>query len=80
MSYARFSEYSDVYVISTIQNSTGKQIFECCACLLLEDEDGPGGFIAYSVEEMINHLYKHIRNGHLVPAECFDKLNQETEK
>lgn len=71
MSYARFGDDSDVYVIPT--ESAFDKVnprHECMACRLLEGKT----FVSYSEEEAIEHLRQHVIAGHKVPEYAFERL------
>ncbi|MET0601384.1 MAG: hypothetical protein ABW167_05285 [Baekduia sp.] len=67
VSYARFAEDCNVYVF--ISNDA----LECCSCWL----QGRGTYRATSTAEMIVHLDKHRRAGHLVPDWTYDGLRED---
>ena len=91
MSYARFSDDSDVYVF---ENTDGK--FECCWCPLqerewVEDPDAYFGGVFRNVGEtvphlfdtptqMLRHLELHTAKGHLVPDEAVAQLRAEADE
>lgn len=84
MSYARFGDGSDVYVFVTFE------AIECCFCRLQlriwvdEPDDFLGGYFKDTGEKvqteftsnlgMIQHLEKHVAEGHVVPEEAFERL------
>lgn len=63
MSFARWSEDSDVYVFDDVRGGT-----TCCACNLA-DGDFNG-----TRAQMIDHLREHVAAGHAVPADIFTAL------
>lgn len=66
MSYARFGPESDVYVFAHIAGG-----FCCCGCMLNGEQmyDNQAG--------MLDHLQRHIKAGHNVPARTLERLNKE---
>ncbi|MBN9208159.1 MAG: hypothetical protein J0H96_05775 [Microbacterium ginsengisoli] len=56
MSYARFSETSDVYVYAHVGG-----FIECCGCLLSDVWE------YHSREAIVAHMGEHVEAGHLVP-------------
>lgn len=66
MSFARFSETSDVYIFSHYLG-----YIECCGCALV------GTFEADSLEEILDHISEHRIAGHKIPEglEDFMKAN-----
>lgn len=62
MSYARFSEHSDVYVFATFGGYV-----ECCACAF------GGSACLYSAPEVIAHMQEHVDAGHKVPVRLLDE-------
>lgn len=62
MSFARFSETSDVYVFSTVTGGV-----ECCGCALV-----PNSPAFYSFEALAEHLREHEAAGHTIPAHLLD--------
>ena len=64
MSYARWSEDSDVYVFLSVDRQ-----FECCACSL--------GEIHADTAAIVAHLEAHIAAGHQVPADTIDRLRAD---
>ena len=91
MSYARFSESSDVYVyrsnnvITYYEKDAEHQIFVCCSCRLTLKTTTTmfgrfkwyGEYVFESREEMIDHLLIHQEAGHKVPQHTFDRLIDE---
>jgi len=66
MSYARWSEDSDVYVYErTVEASE----WVCCGCAAFKTREG-----------MIEHLREHEERGHRVPAEAIARLRRELER
>lgn len=63
MSYCRYSDDSDVYVISS-----GRYIFTCFC---------HPTFVCKTRQEMLAHLQEHIANGDKVPQRAIDRLNKE---
>lgn len=61
MSFARFSDTSDVYVFAHYQG-----FVQCCGCLLGDDWDH------YDCESLIAHLQEHVEAGHKVPVVLLD--------
>lgn len=68
MSYVRFSEVSDVYVIG------GVGYYECCSCSM---EPVAYNFHCSKASEMIDHLREHQRTGGMVPDNPFVRLRGE---
>ena len=64
MSYSRFGEDSDVYVLFNVNG-----FFECCMCEKCD-----------TAEEMLNHLQGHIDKGDKVPDHTINRLNEEINK
>lgn len=64
MSYARFSNYSAVYIYASVHGG-----IECCGCHLHGD-----CFIADSTQEMIDHVEAHRQVGDIVPEGIEDAL------
>lgn len=74
MSYARWGQNgSNVYVFGSTYE--GRDVIVCCGCLLVEDEDGSARFD--TPDEMLTHLERHLRAGHVVPPRCLLRLAQE---
>ena len=71
MSVVRFSEDSDVYVYYTFNS-----MIECCSCRLQENAHV---WRCSTEDEMIEHLQKHERAGHLVPPRAYVRLCAEKE-
>ena len=67
MSYARFSDTSDVYIYESARG------LECCGCRL--DENWTPVFTTYSM--MLEHLNIHLRHGHMIPEHVFEDLTEE---
>ena len=80
MSYARFSEDSNVYVFATIEK--GAHVAECCGCLLIprDDEgDATAPWPQYdSPDGIITHLREHQAAGHKVPDYAFRSIMEDT--
>jgi hypothetical protein len=75
MSFARFREgYSDVYVY---EHANG--FIECCGCSITEPTEWEqvGFFHANTAQEILDHLDLHIKEGHLVPELCIERIRQE---
>ncbi len=68
MSYCRFGEESDVYVYTD-----GAEL-HCCACRMT---DKRSDFLTARRTDMIEHLEQHIRHGHEVPRDAFERLRRE---
>lgn len=70
MSFARFSETSDVYIYSHYLG-----YIECCGCVLF------GSFEADSLQEILDHISEHRVAGHKIPEglEEFMKTNVSAE-
>lgn len=68
MSYARFSEVSDVYVFSHVDGYV-----KCCECLFHEECN------FHSADEIVEHLRKHVKSGHKVPASLLNVKLYEDE-
>ena len=92
MSYARFSwDGSDVYVFLNVGG-----YLDCCGCLLEEYEwvEDPGykfsgGYLKPTVgietrftttDDMIEHLRRHIAEGHTVPDDVIPDLEADREE
>ena len=72
MSYCRFSDGSDVYMLPTVRG------IECCSCHL--SPDGKGWYrsiLLKNPEEALKHLREHIYAGHKVPKYATDRLKEE---
>lgn len=74
MSFARWSEHSDVYVY---EDCTVGLV--CCGCCLYDDNDPHAAFgcswaSGADVEAMAGHLRSHEARGHLVPADVYPAL------
>lgn len=61
MSYARFSDHSDVYVYADVNGYVA-----CCGCRLGDQWD------FHSAEAIVAHLHEHDDAGHKVPSDLFD--------
>lgn len=61
MSYARWSEHSDVYVYAHYLGHV-----ECCGCILDEAPD------YHSADDVVAHMREHVTAGHKVPAHLLD--------
>lgn len=74
MSYARFSDDSDVYIF---EHANG--FIQCCGCLITEAEppEWAGFYNAQTAREMIHHIYQHMSIGHKVPDRCLERINKE---
>lgn len=68
MSYARFSDNSDVYVFLHCNGW-----LECCGCLLEPSHI----FQAFKTGDMLQHLRAHQKAGHKVPMNCHYRLRRE---
>lgn len=66
MSYARFSEESDVYVYASVAGGV-----ECCGCSMGDC------FVAESTDEMVEHLQQHIEKGDMVPDDIESALQDD---
>lgn len=74
MSYARFGwDDSDVYVFLSSNGLT------CQGCILL-DEDGITSFNAEDTKTMVDHLKKHAKAGHKVPADTIQLIIDDDEE
>lgn len=72
MSYCRFSEESDVYVIAT---SDGKKpLWECVGCSLTKENYGK---TVHTRTAMLCHLSHHKGIGDKVPQRAIDRLKKE---
>jgi hypothetical protein len=70
VSFARFSEDSDVYVYLGIDGT-----FQCCGCWL------SGTSVRLdSTDDMISHLRRHQVAGHSVPGYALERLEAEREE
>lgn len=67
MSYARFRDDSDVYVILNVHG-----YLDCVACAL-----APGSYETQRTGEMIVHLGEHRSAGHRVPTYAIEGLNRD---
>jgi hypothetical protein len=66
MSYCRFAwDNSDVYMYE------GNEGIVCCCCKIF-----PEGFVG-NITETIEHLSRHLFEGHIVPRYAFDRLLDE---
>jgi len=74
MSYARFSTDSDVYVYASAARGN-----ECASCRFIADTNEPplNNVVMVDEDEMIAHLEKHQRAGHLVPNDAFERLRAD---
>lgn len=61
MSYARFSETSNVYVYAHYQG-----FIECCGCILGDD------WSFHSIPEIVAHMQAHVEAGHTIPDYLLD--------
>lgn len=69
MSYARFSEDSDVYVFLHVAGG-----LTCCGCSLQKQGVDP----AFArTESMLHHLREHQQAGHKVPRRTFERLEAD---
>lgn len=77
MSYARFSQTSDVYIFPSRSGAWGssRRVVECCACTFAPR----GGLdtLCTSTKDAIAHVEKHQRAGHQVPDNVISDLNIE---
>jgi hypothetical protein len=76
MSYARFDDYSDVYMYHHYQG-----FIECCGCWISDDipegyEDVPASRLN-TPRRAIMHLMEHISRGYKVSDETFDRIYDE---
>jgi len=67
MSYARMSDYSDVYVVRSCDSLV------CLGCELRKS----GSFATEKWQVMIDHLHAHREAGHLVPQRAINRLQRE---
>ena len=78
MSYSRFIE-ADVYVFMHVSG-----YLQCCGCWISDlnpvDPDYHNSFNAHSTQEMVDHIVKHKRRGHRVPADLIENLWQDDEE
>ena len=76
MSYARFSDYSDVYIYHHYQG-----FIECCGCWISSDTPEEYGDIPASrfntPRRAIMHLMEHVSKGYKVSDETFDRIYDE---
>lgn len=88
MSYARFGSDSDVYVYMDTRD-----VLVCCGCCLQDREwvDEPGSFLGGYLKEigeiiatefdstqgMVDHLQRHITEGHAVPDDVIPALRAD---
>lgn len=79
MSYARWGwNGSDVYVFRNVGGW-----LECCGCSLNSPSDGelfPESFEAMTTQDMLDHLKLHQAEGHTVPGECIEGLEEDREE
>lgn len=68
MSYARWSEDSDVYVFACVSGH-----LECCGCALEPSHT----FVAHTTAKMLAHLDAHKAARHDVPDSCVERLKEE---
>lgn len=72
MSYSRFVPH-DVYVFMHLDD-----FLQCCACSLsgvdVIEPDRFSNYNAYSTQDMVDHLVKHKRRKHSVPADIVERL------
>jgi len=75
MSWARFSENSDLYIFDDVHGG-----ITCCACRLQELHETilpglqlPGDFNCRTEEEMIAHIREHKEAGHNIPEGLLDE-------
>lgn len=61
MSYARFSDFSDVYVFAHVDGYVS-----CCGCLLSDNWEH------HSAQDVVDHLIDHVEAGHRVPEALLD--------
>lgn len=61
MSFARFSDSSDVYVYSDVGG-----YIACCGCILGDKWD------YHSVDEIVAHMEQHVTAGHTIPSDLLD--------
>ena len=69
MSYARFSETSDVYVLATFSGS-----LQCCGCQISESA---GSEHFDSTAKMLEHLREHALGGDRVSDDCLSRLSRD---
>lgn len=74
MSYARFSDSSDVYIF---EHSAG--FIQCCGCNLTEPTTGEYvGFADLATPRLaLQHLEAHIEAGDKVPQVAIDRIKEE---
>lgn len=68
MSYARFTDASDVYIYMSVYG-----YLECCACCMSSDRC----YTATSTEKMVEHLQEHTAMGHKVPDYVIPDLRRD---
>ena len=78
MSYARFSDESNVYMYHHYQG-----FIECCGCWISDEipdgyEDIPSPRFK-TARRAIRHLMEHIEKGYKVPDRVFDRIYEEYE-
>lgn len=73
MSYARFSDTSNVYIFS---HEDGGIV--CCGCWLTL-RGGGVTFRHFNFESLVEHLQEHIALGHLVPEDLLDEETYDME-
>ena len=65
MSFARFSDTSDLYVYQS------RSDYICCACCLTASDSG---WSCETAEQMIEHVQQHQEAGHLVSVHTLPSL------
>ena len=70
MSFARFSDTSDVYVYAS-----GDNVYTCCGCLLQKGSLYPQW--DFGGKAILAHLKEHKRAGHKVPRYCIKALKRD---
>lgn len=80
MSYCRFSDESDVYMIKT--NKDKDSVIECCMCSLRENTfDNSFSLVMFMKRsEAISHLNEHKKAGDKIIKDVFQKLTEEIDK
>jgi hypothetical protein len=69
MSYCRMGPQSDVYVVATGHPDTNEPVWWCSG----ERHD----YLAYTRQEMLEHLYQHRADGDKVPDHVIERLKSE---
>lgn len=73
MSYVRLSIDSGVYLYDDCGG-----FYCCCWCALLTSESG-GSTKLYTLQECLDHMWRHREAGHKVPEYVFETLQWELE-